>query len=188
MTSETKKAYMQQYRLDHPGLMLNYARKSGANKRARQYGAPGELTLADVETVMAAGACFYCGSTKKLGLDHVIPLHTGGANALFNLVCCCHACNQSKGRADRPGRWSQLHDQCHQCGTNERRHWCKGMCRRCYRAVIRVPNPRVYIKADPNLECSVCGTLFHLKPSAIRKGRGLYCSHACRWSRSEVAS
>ena len=179
MTPDVKREYMRQYRLDHPDLMVNYARRSGANKRARQYGAPGELTLAEVETILAAGRCFYCGSTKKLGLDHVIPLHAGGPNRPENIVCACHFCNQSKGRADRPGRWSQLYDACQRCGTSERRHWVQGMCRRCHRAHHRAPRKRRSDIAPPNLWCERCGAGFHLKPSAIRKGRGRFCSRDC---------
>ncbi len=177
-----KREYMRQYRLDHPDRMLNYARRSSANKRAREYGAPGEITVAEIEAIIAAGQCFYCGSTKKLGLDHVIPLHAGGPNRPENIVCACHFCNQSKRRTDRPGRWSQIVDSCQRCGTSERRHWCKGMCRRCYRAVNFVPNPRVYVTAPPNLQCERCGKPFHLNPAAIKKGRGRYCSRPCRWT------
>ena len=185
MTPEVKKDYMRQYRLAHPERMVNYARKSSANKRAREYGAPGELTLSDVESVMSSGRCFYCESTKKLGIDHVIPLHIGGPNRSENIVCCCHYCNQSKRRADRPGRWSQLYDECQQCGTNAIRHWCRGLCRRCYRQSTRTSGKyksrvRVYVKAPPNLVCARCGIDFHLKPSSIRKDRGRYCSLRCR--------
>lgn len=45
------------------------------------------------------GECVYCGSTKQLTLDHVIPKSKGGKNTWSNLVTCCHKCNLYK--ADR---------------------------------------------------------------------------------------
>jgi len=45
------------------------------------------------------GECVYCGSTKQLTLDHVIPKSKGGSNEWTNLVTCCHKCNLHK--ADR---------------------------------------------------------------------------------------
>jgi 5-methylcytosine-specific restriction endonuclease McrA len=40
--------------------------------------------------------CVYCGSTKQLTLDHVIPRSRGGGNSWDNLVTCCHNCNVRK--------------------------------------------------------------------------------------------
>jgi CRISPR/Cas system Type II protein with McrA/HNH and RuvC-like nuclease domain len=42
------------------------------------------------------GECVYCGSTKQLTLDHVIPRSRGGENSWNNLVTCCHNCNLKK--------------------------------------------------------------------------------------------
>jgi 5-methylcytosine-specific restriction endonuclease McrA len=43
--------------------------------------------------------CIYCGSKKKLTIDHVLPRSKGGDNSWKNLVTCCHSCNLYK--ADR---------------------------------------------------------------------------------------
>lgn len=43
--------------------------------------------------------CVYCGSTKNLTLDHVIPKSRGGSNDWVNLVTSCFKCNLKK--ADR---------------------------------------------------------------------------------------
>ena len=40
--------------------------------------------------------CAYCGSTKDLTLDHVVPRSKGGADETKNVVCCCKTCNQDK--------------------------------------------------------------------------------------------
>lgn len=178
---DTKREYMRQYRIANAARMVNYARLSSANARARHYGAPGVLTLADVETVMAAGQCHYCGSTTKLGLDHVLPLHTVGPNQLENLVCACHSCNQSKGRSDRPGRWSQRFDACQGCNTTEIRHAGHGLCRHCRRTSERTPRKQRSDVAPANRSCERCGATFHKKPRDIRLGRGRFCSLSCRW-------
>ena len=37
--------------------------------------------------------CQYCGSSKKIGLDHVDNKRN---NSNSNLLTCCHSCNSSK--------------------------------------------------------------------------------------------
>ena len=41
--------------------------------------------------------CQYCGSTRRLHIDHRIALARGGSNLFENLVTSCGPCNQSKG-------------------------------------------------------------------------------------------
>lgn len=41
--------------------------------------------------------CQYCGSTKKLTLDHVIPRSKGGKHSWDNIVVACESCNSRKG-------------------------------------------------------------------------------------------
>ena len=43
--------------------------------------------------------CVYCGSSRNLTLDHVIPKSRGGTNNWTNLVTSCQKCNLKK--ADR---------------------------------------------------------------------------------------
>ncbi len=40
--------------------------------------------------------CAYCGSTRQLTIDHIIPTSRGGLNTWDNLVCCCYSCNIKK--------------------------------------------------------------------------------------------
>lgn len=42
-------------------------------------------------------SCQYCGSTRDLTIDHIIPRSRGGNGSWENLVCCCGKCNVSKG-------------------------------------------------------------------------------------------
>ncbi|HAA26455.1 MAG TPA: HNH endonuclease [Cyanobacteria bacterium UBA8553] len=41
--------------------------------------------------------CQYCGSTKQLTLDHVIPRSKGGKHSWDNVVIACEQCNSRKG-------------------------------------------------------------------------------------------
>jgi 5-methylcytosine-specific restriction endonuclease McrA len=41
--------------------------------------------------------CQYCGTTKHLTLDHVIPKSKGGTHAWDNVVTACETCNSRKG-------------------------------------------------------------------------------------------
>lgn len=40
--------------------------------------------------------CQYCGSTKRLTLDHVIPRSKGGQHTWDNVVTACEPCNLAK--------------------------------------------------------------------------------------------
>jgi hypothetical protein len=41
--------------------------------------------------------CMYCGSTKHLTIDHIIPKSKGGGDTWINLVVACSTCNTKKG-------------------------------------------------------------------------------------------
>lgn len=41
--------------------------------------------------------CIYCGSTKSLSYDHLMPLARGGPDIADNVVMACKSCNSSKG-------------------------------------------------------------------------------------------
>lgn len=40
--------------------------------------------------------CQYCGATKRLTIDHVIPKSRGGEDTWENLVVACSSCNTKK--------------------------------------------------------------------------------------------
>jgi 5-methylcytosine-specific restriction endonuclease McrA len=42
-------------------------------------------------------SCQYCGKTRDLTLDHVVPKARGGKSAWTNLVTACKRCNTTKG-------------------------------------------------------------------------------------------
>jgi hypothetical protein len=41
--------------------------------------------------------CQYCGSTRKLTIDHVMPRSKGGEDSWSNMVVACSSCNTEKG-------------------------------------------------------------------------------------------
>lgn len=41
--------------------------------------------------------CQYCGHTKQLTIDHIIPVSKGGKHKWDNVVTACEKCNQRKG-------------------------------------------------------------------------------------------
>ncbi len=41
--------------------------------------------------------CQYCGHTKRLTIDHVIPRSKGGTHTWDNVVTACESCNSAKG-------------------------------------------------------------------------------------------
>lgn len=109
-----------------------------ANRRAALYGAQGRITTADIRRLLAGSpACTYCGSNNgpfRMGIDHVVPLDKHGENHVSNIVPCCHSCNASKWRTEKPWRWARAFDACTKCGNNDSKHVSKGLCERCYNA------------------------------------------------------
>ncbi len=41
--------------------------------------------------------CQYCGSTRHLTLDHIVPRSKGGGHTWTNVVTACERCNSRKG-------------------------------------------------------------------------------------------
>lgn len=60
---------------------------------------PGERRRISRRAILARDGfrCQYCGSTKQLTLDHVIPVSRGGTNSWENVVTSCAPCNVRKG-------------------------------------------------------------------------------------------
>lgn len=42
------------------------------------------------------GPCFYCGSTQRITIDHIIAIARGGTDSIGNLVPACKSCNSQK--------------------------------------------------------------------------------------------
>ncbi len=54
-------------------------------------------------------SCQYCGSSKHLTLDHVIPRSKGGLHTWDNVVTACEKCNSRKGDRTLFETGMQLH-------------------------------------------------------------------------------
>lgn len=59
------------------------------------------LTTADLRFRMAlfGGKCAYCDRYRKLTVDHVIPVYSGGLSVASNILPACSSCNKQKGRS-----------------------------------------------------------------------------------------
>lgn len=70
-----------------------------ANDRAAAYGIGDRITLAQWREVVAefGKKCLACGSTARIGIDHVVPFVEGGGNERANLQPLCVRCNRAKG-------------------------------------------------------------------------------------------
>jgi hypothetical protein len=53
-----------------------------------------------------SGRCQYCGSTRDLTLDHVLPRSRHGKTSWDNLITACKSCNSRKG--DRTPQEAQM--------------------------------------------------------------------------------
>lgn len=53
------------------------------------------VTTADIRRILNR-SCTYCGSTKSIQVDHVIPLAKGGRHSVGNLAPACMTCNVRK--------------------------------------------------------------------------------------------
>lgn len=48
------------------------------------------------QIALAPGKCAYCGYTRNLTIDHIIPKSKGGTDHPRNLQCLCRRCNERK--------------------------------------------------------------------------------------------
>lgn len=138
---EARRAYERQYRAARRERFRQHSKFQDsaihANERARVYGAQGTISAQNVRDILHPDArCYYCGKEKSLekrmGIDHVIPLHSGGINAVENIVACCASCNSSKWRQEQPHQWARHYKVCQECGTTKSKHAAKGYCDACY--------------------------------------------------------
>ncbi len=80
----------------HPTLSAAQHAAKAANRRARDYGADGQLSAENVLDLWRRQPhCIDCGEGR--GLDHVTPFSRGGSNTTGNLANRCRSCNSRKG-------------------------------------------------------------------------------------------
>ena len=76
----------------------NKGRMYQRNRRAKTKNCAGTITDKDWDELLKESnyKCLCCGSTQKLSLDHITPLHLGGDNTKENAQVLCHSCNSKK--------------------------------------------------------------------------------------------
>jgi 5-methylcytosine-specific restriction endonuclease McrA len=62
-----------------------HMRKRGADDLAIEYG-----------NILVRDPCSYCGSTRNLVRDHIVPVQHGGDGSFTNLTSSCNTCNLIK--------------------------------------------------------------------------------------------
>lgn len=95
---ESLAAARRKYKKNNPDRAIMDRQK----RRARERHLPNTLTDKQWETCKAAfnNKCAYCGETKKLTIEHFIPLVKFGELTINNVVPACPRCNASKGAKD----------------------------------------------------------------------------------------
>lgn len=101
---EWQRAYMRQYRGDHPDAYREWCatcpelmHAKGARRRGAIQGAPGVVTGQALKARwdFYGGRCWMCGEVAAT-IDHVKPLARGGSNWPANLRPACNRCNARK--------------------------------------------------------------------------------------------
>lgn len=85
-------------------------------RRARRTTSVNDFTREQWEALKVAygHCCVYCGkSTKRLTMDHVVPLSKGGEHTARNIVPACNTCNSKKGNRPAPERQIGPHVDSH---------------------------------------------------------------------------
>lgn len=92
-----RNAYTFAYKKANPERVAEYARR----RRARKKGALVSASVDGVLNVMESykRVCVYCNGGADT-IDHIVPLSSGGAHSVDNLVAACLSCNSRK--SDRP--------------------------------------------------------------------------------------
>lgn len=91
---ESRQIYHKNYCKNYPENIAHLK----ANRYARQKGATGSHTLQEWTSLKESfdNKCAFCGETKPLTKDHIIPLSKGGDNNISNIQPLCRNCNSKK--------------------------------------------------------------------------------------------
>jgi 5-methylcytosine-specific restriction endonuclease McrA len=102
---EAAEATRQRYRLKNREAIRQRKREI---RHARRACVTHSADLAELMAELVKLPCLYCGDTKNITIDHIVPLARGGKHEANNLAPACRRCNSSK--CDRllsewPGRF-----------------------------------------------------------------------------------
>lgn len=92
---DRKIAQGKEYRRNHPEKNAQYSR----DRRSKKHGSGGRVTQQEWENLLKVygGVCLCCGKNKKLTMDHIVPLSSGGKHSIDNIQPLCISCNSKKG-------------------------------------------------------------------------------------------
>jgi len=100
-------ANIKQWKQDNPDKARSQRQPKDIARRARLRGSIGSFTLQEWNNLIEVHGhrCAYCKKiTKRLTVDHIIPLSIGGeggTNFIDNILPACSKCNSSK----RANQW-----------------------------------------------------------------------------------
>jgi 5-methylcytosine-specific restriction endonuclease McrA len=105
--AEKRKAYAEAWHKANPDKFKSYQSISkkrnkesiAANTRRRNAKRKenGIYKISKQELIkLNEGSCFYCGSTQRITVDHVVAISRGGTDSIGNLVSACKSCNSQK--------------------------------------------------------------------------------------------
>lgn len=93
-----------------PAELRRVSALRSSTRRARERGAPGKVTQADIEAILQRqrGRCVWCRSRlgDRYHRDHRIALSRGGSNGPENIDLLCQPCNLSKSNR-APEDWAR---------------------------------------------------------------------------------
>lgn len=83
----------------NPERVRRVSRVSSLNYIARKRKSNGSFTVSEWRALLDKyeHRCLWCGASRNLCADHVIPLSQGGGNTIDNIQPLCATCNQRKG-------------------------------------------------------------------------------------------
>ena len=94
--SQNRKWHKERYANDE-----TYRAMERQRSRLREAGkvSTGYITPKEWQSILNefGNSCAYCGATKDITMDHIVPLSAGGTNTVKNIVPACRRCNCSKG-------------------------------------------------------------------------------------------
>lgn len=81
-----------EWRKQNPEMdVIRHGRRRAAKDAVQSF----KVTQRELKKIRSQ-PCFYCGSTQKICVDHVVPLSRGGNNSIGNYLPACISCNSSK--------------------------------------------------------------------------------------------
>jgi 5-methylcytosine-specific restriction endonuclease McrA len=87
------------WRLKNLDKCANFQQQRRAKLRGNYYEKVTKQDILDLKNEFNH-TCVYCFRSIKLTIDHVVPVDSGGAHAIWNMVPACSKCNSSKHNKD----------------------------------------------------------------------------------------